>query len=45
MLVMSSSSGRCISYQDLVEEILNELLLKRARGEEAVQVGTQEFGN
>jgi hypothetical protein len=34
-----------MSYQDLVEEILDELLFKRARGEEAVQVGTQELGN
>lgn len=34
-----------LSYQDLVEEILDELLLKRARGEEAVQISTQELGN
>ena len=34
-----------MSYQDLVEEILDELLFKRARGEEAVQVGTQELGD
>jgi len=31
--------------QDLVEEVLDELLLKRARGEEAVQVGAQELGD
>lgn len=33
------------AYQNLVEEILNELLLKRARGKKAVQVGTEELGN
>jgi hypothetical protein len=45
MLVMPGRSRRCISYQNLVEEILDELLLKRARSEETVQVGTQELGN
>lgn len=31
--------------QDLVEEVLYELFFKRARGEEAVQVGAQELGD
>lgn len=33
-----------ITYQDLIQEILNELLFQWSRREEAVQVGTQEFG-
>ena len=32
-------------YQNLIKEILNELPLKRFRGEEAVQVSTQKFSN
>ena len=32
-------------YQNLIKEILNELLLKRSRGEEAVQVSTKKLGN
>jgi hypothetical protein len=31
--------------QDLVEEVLDELLLQRPRGQEAVQVGAEEFGD
>jgi len=33
------------AYQDLVEEVLDELLLKRSRGEQAVQISTKEFGD
>ena len=33
------------AYQNLVEEILNELLLKRSRGEETVQVSTKKLSN
>ena len=43
---MCRSGLRVVStYQNLVEEILNELLLKRARGEKAVQVGTKQLGD
>jgi hypothetical protein len=31
--------------QDLVEKVLDELLLERPRGQEAVQVGAEEFGD
>ena len=30
-------------YQDLVEEVLDELLLKRPRGEEAMEISAEEF--
>ena len=33
------------TYQDLVEEILNELFLQRARGKKAVQVGAEQLGD
>lgn len=33
------------THQDLVEEILDELLLEGARGEEAVEVGAEQFGD
>lgn len=29
----------------MVEEILNELLLKRARGEESVEISSQKLGD
>ena len=32
-----------MAYQDLVEEILNELLFQRTGGEESMEVGSQEF--
>lgn len=31
--------------QDLVEEVLDELLLERPRGEEAMEVGAEELGD
>ena len=34
-----------LSYQDLVEEVLNELLLQRSGGEQAVQIGSEELGD
>jgi hypothetical protein len=34
-----------LAYQDLVEEVLDELLLERSGGEEAVQVGAEQFGD
>jgi hypothetical protein len=36
---------RLQTYQNLVEEILDELLFERARGEQAVQIGPKEFGD
>lgn len=33
------------SYEDLVEEVLDELLLERSGGKETVQVGPEEFSN
>lgn len=33
------------THQNLVQEVLDELLLKRAGGEEAVQIGAEEFGD
>ena len=34
-----------VTHEYLVEEVLYELLLEWARGEQAVEIGTQEFGN
>jgi hypothetical protein len=31
--------------ENLVQEVLDELLFERAGGEEAVQVGSEEFGD
>jgi hypothetical protein len=31
--------------QDLVQKVLDKLLFERARGEETVQVGTEQFGD
>lgn len=41
---------RCVTrivttYQNLVKEVLNELLLKRTRRKKAVQVGTEQLGH
>jgi len=33
------------THQDLVEEVLDELLLERSRGQEAVEIGAQELGD
>ena len=33
------------AYKDLVEEVLDELLLERARGKQSVEVGSEELGN
>jgi hypothetical protein len=35
----------CETYEDLVEEVLDELLLQRARSQEAVEVGSEELGD
>ena len=32
-----------MAYQNLVEEILNELLFQRSGSEESMEVGSQEF--
>lgn len=32
-----------VAYQDLVQEILNELLLEGSRGEKPMKIGSQEF--
>lgn len=34
-----------VTHENLVEEVLDELFLKRARGEESVEVSSQKFGN
>ena len=34
-----------VTHEYLVEKVLYELLLERAGGEQAVEIGTQEFGN
>lgn len=31
--------------EDLVKEVLDELLLKRARGKESMKVGTEKLGD
>lgn len=31
--------------EDLVKEVLDELLLKRARGKESMKVGTEQLGD
>jgi hypothetical protein len=33
------------THQNLVKEVLDELLLKRAGGKETVQIGTEKFGD
>lgn len=33
------------SAEDLVQEVLDELLLERARGQETVQVGSEQLGD
>lgn len=35
----------CETYEDLVEEVLDELLLQRARGQEAVEIGSEELSD
>lgn len=39
------SSINCETYEDLVEEVLDELLLERARSQEAVEIGSEELGD
>lgn len=38
-------SGGFATHQNLVEEVLNELLLQRSGGEQAVQIGSEELGD
>lgn len=33
------------TYEDLVEEVLDELLLERAGGEKAVEIGSEELSD
>ena len=33
------------TYEDLVEEVLDELLLEGARSEQSMQVGSEELGD
>jgi hypothetical protein len=33
------------AHKNLVEEVLDELLLERSRSEEAMQVGSEQFGD
>ena len=33
------------THQDLVEEVLDELLLQRSGGKQAVEIGSEQFGN
>lgn len=41
-----SLCSRCSStYEDLVKEVLDELLFKRSRGEEAVKIGAEQLGD
>jgi len=32
------------TYKNLVEEVLDELLLQWSRGEEAMEIGAEQFG-
>ena len=36
---------RCGTNHDLVQEVLDELLLQRSRGEQAVEIGTKQLGD
>ena len=36
---------RTIAYQDLVQEVLDELLLQWPRSEQTVKIGTKKFCN
>ena len=39
-------SELCVAtHQNLIEEVLDELLLERSRGEESMEIGAEEFGN
>jgi hypothetical protein len=33
------------TYQDLIQEVLDELLFKRSRGEEAMEVGSEKLSD
>jgi hypothetical protein len=35
----------CETYEDLVEEVLDELLLQWARGQEAVEISSEELSD
>jgi|FreactcultuFSWF8_1027224.scaffolds.fasta_scaffold00132_10 hypothetical protein len=43
MFLYAEQLGR--THQNLVEEVLDELLLERSRGQEAVEIGAQELGD
>jgi hypothetical protein len=36
-------SVRTSTYQNLIEEVLDELLLERSRGEQAVEISSEEL--
>lgn len=38
-------SAQLLTYEDLVEEVLDELLLERSRSQEAVEIGSQELSH
>lgn len=43
MFLYAEQLGR--TNQNLVEEVLDELLLERSRGQEAVEIGAQKLGD
>lgn len=43
--VKCSDHGQFDTYQDLVKKVLDELLLQRPGGEQAVQIGAEKFGD
>jgi hypothetical protein len=42
---MSVGYAACATYEDLVEEVLDKLLLERPGGEQAVQVCAEQLGD
>jgi hypothetical protein len=43
--MISWSFGHFATYQNLVKEVLDELLLQRSGGKEAVKIGSEELGD
>jgi hypothetical protein len=44
-LALCSGGPRVATYQNLIEEVLDELFLERSRCEQAVEIGAEEFGD
>jgi hypothetical protein len=42
---MSVERAACATYEDLVEEVLDKLLLERPGGEQAVQICAEQLGD